>query len=488
MCYYGWGNDVGPAMYVSSENVGQVGNRWANDLTLSSAPIAAPAAPANLSASDGASPDHITLEWDASAGATSYKIFRAASNNSAAAAQIDISHTTSHNDFSAKAGAIYYYWVKASHSSGDSAFSAPDSGWKALPPHDFVFCKRIDWPSEFFLSRTHTSATPSTTFAQGEPIYFWYAFIDQNGYDFHGDMDNVFRITISGTTYSLRQNIDELPAGYYIYEESLCWGALQNLPPGSYTLTATLNDGNAATETNYANNTRAITFAISAAPPPANDDFANALPLAGANGSTTGASLGATKQPGEPDHCDIGGASVWWKWTAPAAGEYRFTTAGSSFDTMLAVYTGGSLATLAKIAENDDAGDGSGAHTSAAQFPASAGAVCHIAIDGWNAEAGAIHLAWKQIAPPEYEPWLAVRGLPDTSENYAKWLVNPADPGAIFRTSIEITDGAPIIEWEPDLQAARAYTIEGKTNLADNAWHTPTNSATRFFRVKVAAP
>ena len=32
------------------------------------------------------------------------------------------------------------------------------------------------------------------------------------------------------------------------------------------------------------------------------------------------------------------------------------------------------------------------------------------------------------------------------------------------------------------------YIVEGKTNLADVMWHSPTNSGTRFYRVKVGLP
>ena len=48
-------------------------------------------------------------------------------------------------------------------------------------------------------------------------------------------------------------------------------------------------------------------------------DFAAAKALVspGENGSN----VGATKEPGEPDHAgDPGGASVWYTWTAPADG------------------------------------------------------------------------------------------------------------------------------------------------------------------------
>ena len=52
-----------------------------------------------------------------------------------------------------------------------------------------------------------------------------------------------------------------------------------------------------------------------------------------------------------------------------------------------------------------------------------------------------------------------------------------------------MVDGVPVVEWSPKLSAAgesqRRYTIYGKTNLTDKAWHSPTNEASRFFKVSV---
>ena len=47
-----------------------------------------------------------------------------------------------------------------------------------------------------------------------------------------------------------------------------------------------------------------------------------------------------------------------------------------------------------------------------------------------------------------------------------------------------MVDDNPVITWEPNL-ANRVYTIYGKENLADTAWHSPTNALDRFFMVGV---
>lgn len=90
-------------------------------------------------------------------------------------------------------------------------------------------------------------------------------------------------------------------------------------------------------------------------PPPPNDDFADAQSLRGDTGVIRGRNVTATKEGDEPEHAgDTGGSSVWYSWKALATGPVRFDTAGSDFDTLLAIYTGSSIPTLAHIVSNDD--------------------------------------------------------------------------------------------------------------------------------------
>jgi hypothetical protein len=99
----------------------------------------------------------------------------------------------------------------------------------------------------------------------------------------------------------------------------------------------------------------------------------------------------ASKEVGEPNHAgNVGGKSVWFQWTAPAAGIVSVDTHGSSFNTLLAVYTGNSISTLTAIASNDD--DGSANGTSGLSFTASAGTIYKIAVDGFNGASGNVLL------------------------------------------------------------------------------------------------
>ncbi|HYV31089.1 MAG TPA: peptidase S8, partial [Candidatus Binatia bacterium] len=91
-----------------------------------------------------------------------------------------------------------------------------------------------------------------------------------------------------------------------------------------------------------------------AAAQPANDNFANAEVIVGDTGTVSGSSLDATVEPGEPRHFGTGGASIWYRWTATNSGLATFDTIGSEFDTVLVAYAGTNLASLTKLAANDD--------------------------------------------------------------------------------------------------------------------------------------
>lgn len=124
-----------------------------------------------------------------------------------------------------------------------------------------------------------------------------------------------------------------------------------------------------------------------------NDDFERAWHLWDETGTVTASNVGATKEAGEPDHAGApGGRSVWFAWQAPSSGEYAFDTFGSGIDTLLAVYTGGSVDALTEVVSNDDAGGGT---QSRVQFVAIAGVTYRIAVDGFFAfSTGRVVLNW----------------------------------------------------------------------------------------------
>jgi len=102
----------------------------------------------------------------------------------------------------------------------------------------------------------------------------------------------------------------------------------------------------------------------------------------------TASNTNATKEPGEPNHGgNAGGHSLWWGWAPPAPGRTTVTTAGSGFDTLLAVYTGDSLTNLTVIGSQDR-----GQSNESITFDSRAGQTFAIAIDGYNGATGSATL------------------------------------------------------------------------------------------------
>ena len=126
---------------------------------------------------------------------------------------------------------------------------------------------------------------------------------------------------------------------------------------------------------------------------PLNDNLTNATVLTGVTNFVTSFNFGATMEPGEPIHASVeGGKSIWWSWQSPFTGSASISTAGSSFDTLLAVYTGNAISNLQLVAANDDEG-GFGVITSSLVFRAYAGETYRIAVDGFGGASGTVRLA-----------------------------------------------------------------------------------------------
>lgn len=144
-----------------------------------------------------------------------------------------------------------------------------------------------------------------------------------------------------------------------------------------------------------------------------NDYFSDGFLLDGVPVNAVGSNVGASREQVEPWHYgSTGTASVWWRWTAPANGTHTFSTAGSSFDTILAVYTGNSLSSLSRIASDDDSGGG---RASQVTFNAVAGTTYHIAVDGYGSGTGNILLSLTQSLLPIVSSFSPSSGRPGTA-------------------------------------------------------------------------
>jgi hypothetical protein len=125
---------------------------------------------------------------------------------------------------------------------------------------------------------------------------------------------------------------------------------------------------------------------------PANDDWASATAISGASGTASGTNVAATTQAGKlitprvADSITATGRTVWWKWTAPASGNYVFDTAASALeDTVLAGYTGSSVGALTQVAGSDDTDS---VRTSRVAFDAVSAGVYYIQVGSYNGRDG----------------------------------------------------------------------------------------------------
>ncbi|HWX21912.1 MAG TPA: HYR domain-containing protein [Candidatus Binatia bacterium] len=141
------------------------------------------------------------------------------------------------------------------------------------------------------------------------------------------------------------------------------------------------------------------------------DFFSNRVSLFGVSGQVAGQNRGATAEPGEPLHAGKpGGKSVWYTWMPQDTGVSTIGTIGSTFDTLLAVYTGSIVSNLTSRASDVVSG---GHYTSRARFNAINGAPYQIAIDGFGGDSGDYVFSWSEVDTPHLLP---VFRVPPTNE------------------------------------------------------------------------
>ncbi len=94
-------------------------------------PPVVPSAVTGVSANSGDYGNAVVVTWTASPGAVSYSVSRNTTDNSSSATKLDsspVTGPTSYADTTAVSGTTYYYFVQATNSLGNSAFSAGVSG------------------------------------------------------------------------------------------------------------------------------------------------------------------------------------------------------------------------------------------------------------------------------------------------------------------------------------------------------------------------
>jgi hypothetical protein len=126
---------------------------------------------------------------------------------------------------------------------------------------------------------------------------------------------------------------------------------------------------------------------------PGNDAFATPATLGATSGSLTANTAGASHEAGEPNHANVAGAhSLWYTYTAPADGFLTVSTAGSAFDTLLAVYQGSVISSLTVVGFNNNIS--ASVPQSQVRVPVVNGQAYLIAVDGSGSASGALSLGW----------------------------------------------------------------------------------------------
>jgi hypothetical protein len=182
---------------------------------------------------------------------------------------------------------------------------------------------------------------------------------------------------------------------------------------------------------------------------PPNDDFAAGAPLTGTSGSVTGTNTGATRQAGEPVHFAAGTTSIWYRWTPAASGLAVVDTVGSSFDTLLAAYTGSTLTTLTRVAAD---GDSAGGLRSRIRFTADAGVTYHLALDGAGGASGATTLRFSLDAAPVARAGADVTVTPNTQVTLDGSASSDAGGGALAFAWLQVSGPRAVLE---DARTAR---------------------------------
>jgi hypothetical protein len=159
---------------------------------------------------------------------------------------------------------------------------------------------------------------------------------------------------------------------------------------------------------------------------PPNDLLAGAIVLSGASATSSVNSAGAGTEDGEPGYGfndETPRASLWWKWTAAAAGSVWIDTRGSEFDTVLTVFGTDPPDTTSRSAENDNLSTQPGVTASAVRFATTAGQTYLIRLCRRDAaEPSGLATLNLAITPPldPYSRWLAAYPTltgPDALEN-----------------------------------------------------------------------
>ena len=258
--------------------------------------------------------------------------------------------------------------------------------------------------------------------------------------------------TITATDNPTSYTATALPAGL-----RLSGAIISGTPTAKGTFASTIS-----ALTSAGTYTETLNFTITEPPSTNNDNFAQARLLEDFSFLDKSSSSSATRETGEPAHAGQTAAkSLWWKWTAVGNGRLQVSTKGSSFDTVLAVYTGASLAALKPVTSNDNVA--TSVKYSQVDFTTTRGTTYYFAVDGKSGASGAITLtgAGTSLAGPSNDNFTSA-----TSVSGGVWTISGSNFNATRETG-EPNHGATSgyssvwFSWSPTVSGQYTLTTSG---------------------------
>ena len=212
---------------------------------------------------------------------------------------------------------------------------------------------------------------------------------------------------------------------------------------------------------------------VSRGTPPSNDNIASAKNVSlGAPFSESISTLYATNQVGEadPSCSDVPNNSVWYSFTPSSNAVVRVQTLGSSFDTILAAYSGPNPGSLTQVGCDDDSRlpEPEYLHSSIA-FHVAAGTRYWVQAGGYSFTSGTLKIKIQTVTPPANDDFAnaitVADGYSATGIDSSKATVEPGEPSGC--TGGADVNGATF--W----YAFHATTTNDLTFTATNTSSTP---------------
>jgi len=198
---------------------------------------------------------------------------------------------------------------------------------------------------------------------------------------------------------------------------------------------------------------------------PRGDAFDEARVLAGGSDAASTTTFAASREPGEPVHAPAApdGGSVWFRWTAPAAGTAVLSTAGTrAGPPATAVYLGDRVDVLTAVVRHSCG--------SVLCFRADAGTTYRIALapagaDGTGAPVEDDLVLHLRLVTPGNDDVATAASLPGTSGQRSLAVRGSAEPGEPAHAE------APAVasrwyRWAPDVDGIAAIDVDGAARVA----------------------